>query len=216
LEEAVRLAEELGDRSQYARSPSYLGSTEAQRGDTEGGASLLEKASAAFHALGDLVGERTCRNRLGRVLQRSGQFVAAAEVFRAVLGEAGPTDMIGAYSLASLGQTMAAMGEWQAAADTCQQAYDALLGWGYPRIACMARAEQGRCLHRLGRLPEAQDALEEALRIAVQINDRAAQASVLSELAAVAESRGETAKASQRQRQAATITAQLASSGSSG
>ena len=104
------------------------------------------------------------------------------------------------------------MGEWQAAADTCQQAYDVLLTWGYQRLACIARVEQGRCLLRLDRLSEAQDALEDALRIAVQRSDRASQASALSELAAVAESREETATATQRQREAANINAQLVSS----
>jgi len=181
FEQTLSVYREIGDRWGEGAALSNLGQVCAERGSYKDARKYLEQALEICAQIDDREGEGTILNNLGQMVSEQGDYGAARDYLSKAVQiqhEIGNPRVEG-FALGNLGLVYLHMGDLDNAAEHFEQGLQVLRVIDDPQGLSMVLAYRALCHHRLGENETARDVSCEALRIAEDVGDRAAQAYAL-------------------------------------
>lgn len=140
-------------------------------GQTRRGAALREAAIAELDAAGDPVRAALWQERLGRQRWLAADTAAALRAYERAMEMAGPSSPARARVLSGYGQLLMLLDRWDESRQLCEEALSLARAGGDRQVEGHALCTLGLDYCALGRAVEGVAALEEAHRIAIDIND---------------------------------------------
>ena len=191
-QQALTIAQELGDRASTARIMDQIGTIAQHRGNYDQALDYIRHALSTFQELGDRAGVAQSLHQLGRLAELRGDYDQALDhqqqalTIAQELGDRASTARI----MDQIGTIAQHRGNYDQALDYIRHALSTFQELG-------DRAGVAQSLHQLGRLAElrgdydqALDHQQQALTIAQELGDRASTARIMDRIGTIAQHRG--------------------------
>lgn len=210
-EQALAIAQQLGNSQEEANQLGNLGVLAGSQGDYATAKTDLEQALAIVRQLNDRQGEAASLTNLGLVAFHQGDNAAAKVYFGQALAIVRQLSNPGdeAMVLANLGLVALRQGDYKTAKAYHEQALAIAWQLDNPRSQATALGNLGLVAFRQGDYAVAKASLEQALAIERQLDNPLGESTTLGNLGLVARHQGDYAAAKAYQEQALAIAQQL-------
>ncbi len=193
FQQAMTLYQQIGDQGGVASVLNNLALTHKRQGDLESALAVFAQAAAIYRETGDELGRTNVLNNLAVILVAKDQLQAARENFAAALSTwEQKQDRLGiAYALNNLAAVLHLQGDLTASQVMHRRALGIREEVGHKNGIAVSETNLGMVLTDLGEFVEAEKHLLRGRDLAVETQDRSAQAQALHALGELAVARAD-------------------------